>query len=310
MRMKKLVSTCVFLLGLAAWGGCSQNLTTAPLVLSDQPFPVVATYSILADWVQRVGGDRVQVTTLVGRDGDVHTYEPAPRDSVAIAGACLVFENGLHFESWMDKLYKSSRSRATRVAVARDITPRSQACSCHGTENDPHVWHSIKHAISMIKVIAAELSRIDPQSQEDYHRRAEEYIAQLAALDGDIRGRVQLIPEEQRQLFTIHDSFGYFAEEYGFKTCSLLDSFTSEAADPSAMKLASVIRRVKDSKVPAIFSENTLDGKLTEVVAREAGVNRIGSLYSDSLGPIDSPAADYLSMMRYNAETILESLQR
>jgi zinc/manganese transport system substrate-binding protein len=310
MRQSKAVGLLAFVWGGLCCLGCNPSPDRFRSVPTEQPISVVATYSILADFVKRVGGDRVEVTTLVGVDGDPHTYEPAPKDSVAISNAFLIFENGLHFESWLDKLHQSSRSQAERVVVTREITPRSHKCACHGTEQDPHVWHSIKHAISMVGVIAQELSRIDPDSASGYRQRAEEYIGQLQALDDEIRRQVNALPEERRKLVTAHNSFGYFADEYGFQAYSLMDSVTSEASDPSAMRLASIVRQVKESNVPAIFSENTINGDLTEVVAREAGVDWIGGLYTDALGSAESPASDYLGMMRHNAKTILESLSR
>jgi len=294
---------------LPGTGDRSQNLER-PDPTAVERIPVVATYSILGEWVQRVGGDRLQVTTLVGVDGDPHTYEPTPQDSVVLSKAFMIFENGLQFEGWLESLCESSQTRAVRVVAARNVTPREQSCACHGTERDPHVWHSIKHAMSMVEVIGEELAAFDLAHAKEYRARAATYISELEALDVEIRQQVEAIPEESRRLVTAHDSFGYFAQDYGFKVVSLLDSFTSEAADPSAMKLASVVRQVREQKVPVIFSENTLSDKLAETVAREAGVQFVASLYTDALGPEDSPGSDYVGMMRHNAKTITESLIR
>ncbi len=307
---------CFALLG-AAWltglAGCnrSQNTLTEPLDLSSiERVPVVVTYSILADWVERVGGDRVDVTTLVGPDGDTHSYEPVPRDAVAISKAAILFENGLGFEDWLGGLYDSSQTRAVRVAVASNIAPRKHRCACcANSDTDPHVWHSVKNAILMVGVIADQLAALDSTHADGYRQRAQEYIGQLQRLDAEIREQVESIPEERRRLVTSHDSFGYFAAEYGFHVVSLLDSFTSEASDPSAVKLVSVVRKVREHQVPAIFSENMLTSKLTETVAREAGVETIARLYTDALGPADSEAADYCGMMRANTQTIVQSLK-
>jgi zinc/manganese transport system substrate-binding protein len=302
-----LLLTVLCLVGCA---GDGEGMRRAPALdpSAVDKIPVVATYSILGDWVQRVGGDRVSVTTLVGVDGDPHTYEPTPQDSVLLSKAFIIFENGLEFEGWLEGLCSSSQTRAIRVVAARNVTPREQRCACHGTERDPHVWHSIKHAISMVGVIGEELANFDQAHAQEHRARAAAYIRELEALDTEIRQQVELIPADSRRLVTAHDSFGYFAQDYGFQAVSLLDSFTSEAADPSAMRLASVVRQVKEQKVPVIFSENTLSNKLAETVAREAGVKFVTTLYTDALGPEDSPASDYVGMMRHNAKTIAESL--
>ena len=162
----------------------------------------------------------------------------------------------------------------------------------------------------MVGVIGDELASFDPAYAEDYRRRTAEYIDELRLLDEEIRQQIDTIPAESRQLVLVHDSLGYFAEDYGFKVISILDSFTSEAADPSAMRLASVVRQVKENNVPAIFSENSFDNKLVRTVAREAGIKYVASLYTDALGPKDSPGSDYIGMMRHNARTITESLVR
>lgn len=271
--------------------------------------PVVATNSILADWVRQVGGDQVLISTLVPADGDPHTFEPTPRDGLALTRAMLVFENGLHFESWLDDLFTASGSQAVRVTVSREITPRKAFCACHGTSEDPHVFQSVKHAKSMVQVIAQELSKADPEHAELYESRSQAYIDQLELLDGEIRTLVEAIPQSNRFIVTAHNTFGYFAEDYGFEVLSLLDSLTSEASDPSAMKIGSLIRRIKELKVPAMFSESTANSKLVQQVAREAAVNTVENLNSDSLGPSDTSTGTYVGMMRSNAKKIAESLR-
>lgn len=307
--MKNIKRVWIVALGVGMLLGCETADRTTVSVRPDQPISVVATYSILGDWVQRVGGDRVQVTTLVGVGGDPHTYEPTPQDSASLLKAALVFENGLEFEGWLDNLYQSSGSQAGRVAVARDIKPREEKCACHGSENDPHVWQSLRHAVTMVEVIADELSQLDPTFATDYRQRAAQYVEQLRSLDSEIRQQVQSIPQQRRKLVMTHNSFGYFADDYGFEVLSLLDSFTSEASDPSAMRLAAIIRKVKEQALPAIFAESTVNPKLSYQVAREAGVGVVAPLYTDALGEANSPASDYLSMMRFNAKTIAESLR-
>lgn len=288
-------------------GGCSAPLP--PQRDAQGRIPVVATYSILADWVKQIGGEYVVVTTLVPADGDPHTFEPTPQDGLALQRSMLIFENGLHFESWMDDLYEASGTQAVRVSVARDITPRKQFCACHGTDEDPHVFHSVRHAITMVQVIAKELAIVAPEHAERFQERAQTYVSELESLDSEIQQLVESVPENQRTLVTTHNTFGYFADDYGFEVLSVLDSFTSEASDPSALKIGSMIRRIKELKIPAIFAESTMNSKLIQQVAQEAEVNVVHSMYTDALGPLDSAAGTYVGMMRTNAKKIAESLR-
>jgi zinc/manganese transport system substrate-binding protein len=309
--MNRLIRTfLLYFVGLLPLGlaGCGGTAVEARRDAQGR-IPVVATYSILADWVKQIGGEHVVVTTLVPADGDPHTFEPTPQDGMALNKSMLVFENGLHFESWLDDLYQASGSSATRVAVARNITPRKQFCACHGTDEDPHVFHSVKYAMTMVQEIAQELAAVAPEHADEFEKRARDYITELESLDAEIRQLVESVPAAQRTLVTTHNTFGYFADDYGFEVLSVLDSFTSEASDPSAMKIGSIIRRIKELRVPAIFAESTINSKLIEQVAQEAEVNVVQSMYTDALGPEDSTAGTYVGMMRSNAKKIAESLR-
>lgn len=279
-----------------------------------QPLHVVATYSILGDWVQQVGGDRIQLSVLVGPGGDAHTYEPTPQDVVTLSQASIVFENGLEFETWLDKLFTASQSKARRCVVTTGIEPRSIPADevsgdGHVHEVDPHVWHSPSHAISMVNAIAKALAEADPQHADQYRQRADAYLKELEQLELEIKQHVNTIPEHLRKLVTTHDTFGYFADDYGFEVLSVLGSASSEASDPSAAEVAAVIARVQELKIPAVFAENILNPRLTQQVAREAGVKLVATLYTDALGEPGSPGETYLDMMRFNIKTIAESLR-
>lgn len=299
-----------FLLTMVCLVGCGRD---AAVVSADgrraQPLPVVATYSVLGEWVERVGGEHLSVTTLVGRDGDAHTYEPTPQDSAALARAALVFENGLGFEVWLDRLFTSSGSRATRCVVTRGIVPREWTNAAGHREQDPHVWHSPALAILMVRVVRDALREADPLHADVYAVRAAAYETELRQLQSFIAQEVRKLPPARRRLVTTHDTFGYFADEYGFVVSSVLGSGSSETTDPNAGELADVVERIRAEGVPAIFAENILNPKLTQQVAREAGVQVIPSLYTDALGPLDSPAESYPGMIRFNVRTIVEALR-
>lgn len=269
----------------------------------------VATYSILGDWVGRVGGEYVRLTTLVGPGGDAHTYEPTPQDSAAVADAALLFENGLGFEVWLDRLFEASGSRATRVIVTQKIPGRTFSDDHGHSETDPHVWHDPQFAIEMVQCICAALIKADPTHAEDYQRNTEVYVSELRELHTWIQSQIATLPESRRKLVTTHDTFGYFAERFGFQVSSVIGTVSSEVADPSAAQIASIIETIRREQVPAIFAENILNPQLTQQVAREAGVRVVPTLFTDALGEKGSDCESYLQMMRSNVTKIVESLK-
>jgi zinc/manganese transport system substrate-binding protein len=270
---------------------------------------IVASFSILAEWVDRVGGERVDVVTLVGPESDAHRYEPTPRDAVAISEADLVFEVGLGFENWMNQLCERAGVSDRRRIVARTIKPRAVGGPHGHVEFDPHVWQSPVLAIAMVRVIADELIATDPESRDVYSRRAAEYVRELEMLHEQIKAEVASLEPGQRKLVTTHDTFGYFADEYGFEVKSVLGSVSSEVADPAAGEIAAIVEHIRRENVRAIFAENILNPALTAQVAREAGVTLAPLLYTDALGPSNSPGSNYLGMMRFNVRTMVEALR-
>jgi zinc/manganese transport system substrate-binding protein len=288
----------------------------------DGRVPVVATFSIAGDWAKRVGGDRVEVTTLVGPDGDAHVYEPTPADAVALAHARVVVENGLGFESWLDDLYAASGSTARRVVMTAGIRPRRADSneeeagrdaegdpSGSGREVDPHVWHSLRRARTMVAAIRDGLIAADPDGADRYRANAAAYLGELARLDREVRKLVAGLPPERRVLVTNHDTFGYFAADLGFRVLgSSLPSVSTAGADPSAADIARLAAQVRRQRVPAIFAENVADDRLVRQLARAAGVELAPPLYTDALGPKGSPGETYLGMMRYNVRTIVAAL--
>jgi len=288
----------------------------------DGPVEVVATYSILGDLVENVGGQNVELTTLVGPNGDAHTFEPAPSDNAKLAEADVVFENGLEFETWLDDLYESSGSGAERTVVTEDLDLLPIAEEEHGHEEeaegaheeehgeyDPHVWHAPTNAVVMVESIRDALAEADPENAEAYERNAGEYISKLEGLDADVREQVDSIPEGNRTLFTSHDTFGYFAERYGFGVDTALASVSTGAGDPSAGETAELVEEIEASGVPAIFGENVSNSSVMENIASEAGVELAPTLYTDALGEPGTEGSTYVRMVRYNVSTMSEALQ-
>ena len=312
-RHKPFVAAMWLLALLALLNACGGANTAAPAAAPAataiaKKLDIVASFSILGDLIQNVGGDRVAVRTLVGPGGDAHTFEPSPADGVALAEADLVFENGLGFEPWLGDLYTSSGSQAPRVVVTERIEPvKIEAGSEHG-EFDPHVWSDAGNAMRMVEAIRDALVKADPAGAAVYKANAEQYLAEIKTLDDFIVAETNKLPQERRKLVTSHDTFGYFARRYGYEIIGTALGSTTETADPSAGAIVALVEQIKAAGVPAIFAENVQNPGLMDRIASEAGVKIGPTLYTDALGEPGSAGDTYLKMMRYNITSIVTAL--
>ena len=179
---------------------------------------VVATFTILADFVRQVGGQRVEVVSLVGPNGDVHAYAPSPADSRKLAGARLIVENGLNLEGWISRLAKASASKARIVIASNRVTLRKEGDHDHDHGGvDPHAWQNVANAKIYVANILDGLNLVDPAGKTDYEARAKAYMEKLDALDAEVRAAVAKIPAGRRRIVTTHDAFGYFGQAYGIE---------------------------------------------------------------------------------------------
>lgn len=290
---------------------------------------VVASFSILGDMVANVGGDRVDVTTIVGPDGDAHVYSPTPADAQAVAGAQVVFVNGLAFEGWLDRLIEASEYKGPVIVTTTGITPLEMAEEGHeeGEEHaegeagaagqaeaggdahggtDPHAWQSLANARFYIANIEAGLAAADPDGAAIYAANAAAYLADIDAVDAEIKAAVAALPEANRAIVTSHDAFGYFGAAYGL-TLHAPEGLSTET-EASAADVATLITQMKAEAIPAVFMENISDIRLLEQITSETGARIGGTLYSDALSPADGPADTYLNMMRHNIATLTAAL--
>jgi len=165
---------------------------------------VVASFSILGDFVRNVGGDRVGVTTLVGPDSDAHVYAPTPADAKKVADAKLVFVNGLGFEGWMPRLVKSAGGKASIVTATTGIAPLKL-----GSEADPHAWQSVANAKIYVANIRDALAAAVPADAEAFKSKAQAYLTELDALEREVREAIAKIPEGRRKVISTHNAFGH-----------------------------------------------------------------------------------------------------
>ena len=306
MSFRPTVLTLVLALFIAGGGTAAS---------AEKKLNVVATFSILGDLAKNVGGDRVEVTTLVGPNGDVHVYEPTPADARAVGGADVVVVNGLGLEGWIDRLIKTSGYQGPVVVASQGVKPRQMAAeeleqgAKHGPLMlDPHAWQDVDNALLYVQNIAKGLEKVDPASASVYRANAEAYTAKLGELDRWVRKEFSGIPRQKRRMITTHDAFGYFGAAYGITIISPVGFSTENEA--SAGDIANLIKQLRREKVTAIFMENVSDPRLMEQVAKESGVTLGGTLYSDALSKPDGPASTYLEMFKNNVTLIAGAMRK
>ena len=264
---------------------------------------VVASFSILGDFVRTIGGNKVNLTTLVGPDSDVHVYTPAPGDAKRIAEAKLVIVNGLGLEGWLPRLVQSAGAKAQVITASTGIAPLKL-----GSAADPHAWQSVPNAKIYVTGIANALAVADPEDAEFFGTQAKTYLEKLEALDHEVRDAVSKIPGERRKVISTHDAFGYFAAEYGIQFVAPLG--VSTESEPSARDIASIIGQIKAQKIPAVFLENISDDRLIRRIAAETGAKVGGTLISDGLTGEKGPAPTYIDMVRHNIKALTSALDQ
>lgn len=273
---------------------------------------VVATFSILGDLVRNVGGDRVEVATLVGPNGDAHVYSPTPADGRRLTEARVVVANGLKFEGWIDRLVKSSGTKAAKVEAAKGVKPLKGEEDGHGHGHDhhggfdPHAWQSIANAKIYVANIRDALIAADAAGKATYDANAAEYLKKLDTLEAEVKGLVASIPADRRRIITSHDAFRYFENAYGIEFIS--PQGVSTDAEASAKDVARIIQQIKREKIKAVFVENVSDTRLMERIAKETGAKIGDRLYSDALSEANGPAGTYIDMMRHNIKAFSTAL--
>jgi zinc/manganese transport system substrate-binding protein len=275
-------------------------LVATPLRAEDR-LNVVASFSILADFVKNVGGDKVNVVTLVGPNGDVHVYTPAPSDAKKNADAKILFINGLGLEGWLPRLVQSAGSKATIVTASNGVAPLQ-----HGSDADPHAWQSVANAKLYVANIRDALIAADAANAAVFRANAERYLKELDALEAEVRSAIAKIPPERRKVITTHNAFGYFAAAYGVEFVAPVG--VSTETEPSARDIAALIRQIKVEKIPAVFLENLSDDRLIARIAAETGAKAGGTLYSDSLTGEKGPAPTYIDLVRHNIKALTSAL--
>ena len=267
----------------------------------------VASFSVLADLVRQVGGERVAVEVLVGSGGDTHVFTPKPAQAKLVGQAQLVFSSGLGFEGWMERLLLTSGFKGLHVVASRGVKPVAGADAHDRQAPDPHAWRDVANAQVYVANIARGLCEADAAGCADYRRNAAAYDRQLQALEQDIRAAWAVIPAPQRLVISSHDAFGYYARAYGVRF--LAPQGVSTDSEASAQGVARLVRQIRKEGARALFVESIADPRLIEQIARETGLKASSAgLYSDSLAP-SGDASSYLGMMRHNTKALTAAVQ-
>lgn len=284
---------------------------------AEKKVKVIASFSILGDMTKNVGGDRVEVSTLVGPNGDAHVYEPTPAAAKAVSSADLVIVNGLGMEGWMERLIKTSGYKGPVVVATKGITPREMTAEeeeehQHGAKHehkiDPHAWQNLANGQVYADNIAAGLSLVDPAGASIYKANAEAYKAKLAELDKWVKSEFSSIPKAQRRTITSHDAFGYLAAAYGITILSPMG--VSTESEPSAGGVAKLIEQIRKEKINAVFIENVSDPRLVAQISKESGLKLGGELYSDALSKPEGPAPTYIDMFKNNVTKMVAAMRK
>ncbi|RQW62750.1 metal ABC transporter substrate-binding protein [Vibrio viridaestus] len=266
----------------------------------------VASFSVLADIVKQVGGEHVNVTSLVKPNGDPHTFEPAPKDSVTLKKADVVFVSGLGLEGFMDRLVKSSGYQGEVVTASNGVKTHTMVEDGE-TITDPHAWNSAANGEIYARNVMNALVKADPEDADYFKKRGAEYIQKLEKLDTWAKEQFANIPQEKRKVLTSHDAFGYFGSEYGVKFLAPV-GFSTEA-EASASDVGELIQQIKSEHIKTYFIENQTDPRLVKQIASATGAQPGGELYPESLTDSKGEAPTYEAAFTHNVETIAAAMK-
>ena len=282
------------------------TLLTGNFVSAKEKLSIIASFSILADIVTEIGGERVSVSALVGPDEDAHVFEPAPYDVERVKTARLIVLNGIGFDGWLERLVRASGSAPPMLIASTGITPLKLADGASPTVIDPHAWQNVANVRVYAENIESALSALDPDGRSIYENNLVRYWKNLDELEHEIRTTIADISIERRKIVTSHDSFAYFEQAYAFKM--IAPQGVSTEAEASARDVARIISQIKRDHIPAAFLENVTNPRLINLIAQESGVKIGGRLYSDALSRADGPAGSYILMMRNNIRELKKAL--
>jgi zinc/manganese transport system substrate-binding protein len=278
--------------------------------------PVVVTFSVIGDMVASVGGDRVDIKTIVKAGGDCELYQPTAADVATVASARALFVNDLNeeFEPWLEPLLKQAVFKGAKVVVTRGVRTLT-AEEEHPVSGrqlpaaiDQHAWLDPRNGVIYVRNIAEALERVDPAGAADYRARAAAYTKQIQAVDDWARKEIASVPSGKRRALASHDSLEYIANAYGI-TLLTVNGWTNKS-EPSAAELGKLARQIQADRVKALFLDSITDPRAMQRIAGETGAVIGGTLYGDSLSPTGGEADSYIKMLRHDVSTLKAGMLR
>lgn len=310
-RHRLAVILCIAIGLLVA--ACGREAGSAPGDIATRQIRVVATTGMIADVVAHVGGERVDVSALMGPGVDPHLYKASAKDVVVLDEADIIFYNGLHLEGRMTSIFERLQATRTTLPVAENIpTERLRQPPEFKGAWDPHVWFDVELWATTVDVIREGLTELDPMHADLYQTNADAYAEELVELDAWVAAQFATIPEQSRVLITAHDAFGYMGDAYGLEVRGLQG--TSTASEAGAADVRALAETIVDRSLKAIFIESSVPTSTIEAVqsavrSRGHEVAIGGQLFSDAMGDPETDEGTYIGMVRFNVATIVSALR-
>jgi manganese transport system substrate-binding protein len=317
----RLLGAGSVLILLTSLSGCKPSATqpSGPSVVSDLAKPdsaqpdligsrktVLTTFTVLADIVQNVAGNKVAVQSLTRPGAEIHGYDPTPSDLVRASKATLILDNGLGLERWAERFY-STLKHVPHVTLSEGVTPVLISKDIYAGKPNPHAWMSPQNALIYVENIRKALAQLDPANEAAYGANAKAYSQQIRDIDRKLRKALAVLPMNQRYMVTCEGAFSYIIKDYGLKELYLWPVNAEQQGTPQQMR--TVIDQVKANRVPAVFCESTVSAEAQKQVARQTGAKFGGIFYVDSLSATDGAAPTYLKLLEYNIDTLIAGLK-
>lgn len=288
---------------------CAALLASLPLApaVAQEKFKVITTFTVIADMAKNVAGDAADVASITKAGAEIHEYQPTPGDIKRARGAQLILANGLNLELWFQRFYQHLPG-VPEVVVSDGIVPMGISDGPYSGKPNPHAWMSPKNALIYVDNIRDALVKYDPANADTYRKNAATYKEKINATVAPVQQALAQIPADKRWLVTSEGAFSYLTRDFGLKELYLWPINADQQGTPQQVR--KVIDKVKQEKIPAVFSESTVSDKAARQVARETGSHYGGVLYVDSLSAADGPVPTYLDLLRVTSDTIVNGIQQ
>ena len=313
--MKKLLVAALVVLGIAGCATGKENSSqTTSATAESKKLQVVTTNSIIYDMTKNIAGDLVDLHSIVPVGQDPHEYEPLPEDVQKVQKADLIFYNGINLENgedaWFAKMVKNAKKEANKdyFAVSDGVQVIYLEGENEAGKEDPHAWLNIENGIIYAKNIAKQLIAKDPKNKEAYEKNLAAYVEKLEALDKDAKARIAKIPEEKRLIVTSEGCFKYFSKAYDIPSAYIWEINTEEEGTPE--QITKLVRQLRESKVPSLFVESSVDDRPMKTVSQETGKPIHSTIFTDSIAEEGKDGDSYYSMMKWNLDKIIEGLSK